>query len=38
MQSGIPRQIELDLPPGHIFLRVAVHDLLSNRLDPASFL
>jgi hypothetical protein len=37
MQSGIPRQIELDLPPGHLFLRVAVHDLLSNRIGSTEF-
>lgn len=37
MQSGIPRQLELDLPPGHIFLRVAVHDLISNRIGSTEF-
>ena len=37
MQHGIPRQVELDLPAGHIFLRVAVHDLLSNRMGSTEF-
>jgi hypothetical protein len=37
MQHGIPRQVELDLPEGHIFLRVAVHDLLSNRMGSTEF-
>jgi VWFA-related protein len=37
MHSGIPRQVELDLPPGHLFLRVAVHDLISNRIGSTEF-
>jgi VWFA-related protein len=37
MQSGIPRELELDLPPGNIFLRVAVHDLISNRIGSTEF-
>jgi hypothetical protein len=37
MQHGIPRQVDLDLPAGHIFLRVAVHDLLSNRMGSTEF-
>jgi VWFA-related protein len=37
MQHGIPRQVELDLPAGHVFLRVAVHDLLSNRMGSTEF-
>ena len=32
-----PPQVELDLPAGHIFLRVAVHDLLSNRMGSTEF-
>jgi VWFA-related protein len=37
MRSGLPRELELDVPPGHIFLRVAVHDLLSNRFGSTEF-
>jgi VWFA-related protein len=37
MQHGIPWQVELDLPAGHVFLRVAVHDLLSNRMGSTEF-
>ncbi len=37
IHSGIPRQIEFDLPPGHLYLRVAVHDLLSNRIGSTEF-
>ena len=37
MQHGIPHQVELDLPAGRLFLRVAVHDLSSNRIGSTEF-
>jgi VWFA-related protein len=37
MKSGIPRRVEVDLPPGPLSLRVAVHDLGSNRIGSAEF-
>ena len=37
LQSGIPRRIQLDLPPGQFFLRVAIHDLNSNRIGSVEF-
>lgn len=37
INSGIPRHLEFDLPPGHVYLRVAVHDLLSNRIGSTEF-
>jgi VWFA-related protein len=37
IDNGIPRHLEFDLPPGHIYLRVAVHDLLSNRIGSTEF-
>jgi VWFA-related protein len=32
MRSGLPAHAELDLPPGRVDLRIAVHDLNSNRV------
>jgi VWFA-related protein len=37
MHNGLPRHLDLDLPPGQIFMRVAVHDLLSNRIGSTEF-
>jgi VWFA-related protein len=37
LHSGIPRQILIDLPSGQIYLRVAVHDILSNRIGSMEF-
>jgi VWFA-related protein len=37
LHSGIPKQVEFDLPPGHVYLRVAVHDLPSNRIGSTEF-
>lgn len=37
MHSGIPKQIEVELPPGRVSLRVAVHDLVSNRFGSIGF-
>lgn len=32
MQSGLPLHQELDVPAGEVYLRIAVHDLLSDRI------
>jgi VWFA-related protein len=32
MRTGLPMHAELDLPPGHVDLRIAVRDLNSNRV------
>jgi VWFA-related protein len=32
LQYGIPMHQEIDLPPGLVFLRIAVHDLTSDRV------
>jgi VWFA-related protein len=37
MRSGIPRQLEFNLPPGQLFLRVAIHDLMSNQFGAMEF-
>jgi VWFA-related protein len=37
MEKGIPRQLHIDLPPGAMSLRVAVHDLNSNHIGSLEF-
>jgi VWFA-related protein len=32
MQSGLPLHQELDVPAGEVYLRIAVHDLLTDRI------
>lgn len=32
MQSGLPLHQEIDIPPGEVYLRLAVHDLSSGRI------
>lgn len=37
IRNGIPKRLDFDFPPGQIYLRVAVHDLLSNRIGSVEF-